>query len=327
MNLLARCCEEGWGAPRDPAAARDWYRRSAEAGYFRAQFNHATLLAAEGRVDDAIGWFERALAGAPADGRAAHGRGAGATSGAADRRAGAAGRGLIVLLRLPRLLTSDQVAHCREALAGAAWVDGRETAGAQSGLAKHNLQLPEDAPEAKALGDLILAALAANAAFMSAALPLKVFPPLFNRYGAGMGFGDHIDNAVRASPVTGARYRTDLSCTVFLSEPDEYDGGELVIEGGLAPARIKLPAGDAILYPATSVHRVEPVTRGERLAAFFWVQSMVADGARRALLHDLDRAIAAARADLGDDARRRRLAGRRLPQPRAHVGRGLRTPS
>ena len=135
---------------------------------------------------------------------------------------------------------------------------------------------------------------------MSAALPLKVFPPLFNRYGPGMGFGDHIDNAVRISPVTGARYRTDLSCTLFLAEPDEYDGGELVIEGGLSPERIKLPAGDAILYPATSVHRVEPVTRGERLAAFFWVQSMVADPARRALLHDLDRAIAAARADLGD---------------------------
>ena len=142
-----------------------------------------------------------------------------------------------MLLRLPRLLTSDQVAYCREALAGAAWADGRETAGAQSRLAKRNLQLPEDTPQAKALGALILDALAADAAFMSAALPLKVFPPLFNRYGAGMGFGDHIDNAVRASPVTGARYRTDLSCTVFLSELDAYDGGELVIQSGLEPAR------------------------------------------------------------------------------------------
>jgi PKHD-type hydroxylase len=205
-----------------------------------------------------------------------------------------------VLLRLSRLLAPEQVAHCREALAGGAWADGRETAGAQSRLAKRNLQLPEDAPQAESLGALILDALAANPAFMAAALPLKVFPPLFNRYGLGMGFGDHIDNAVRASPVTGARYRTDLSCTVFLSEPGEYDGGELVIESGLEPARVKLPAGDAILYPATSVHRVEPVTRGERLAAFFWVQSMVADATRRALLHDLDRAIAAARADLGD---------------------------
>ena len=206
-----------------------------------------------------------------------------------------------MLLRLPGLLTPDQVARCRKSLAAAAWTDGRATAGAQSGLAKHNQQLPDDAPEAKALGELILAALAANAAFMSAALPLKVFPPLFNRYGPGMGFGDHIDNAVRASPVTGARYRTDLSCTVFMSGPDDYDGGELVIEGGgLTPARVKLPAGDAILYPATTVHRVEPVMRGERWAAVFWVQSMVADGGRRALLHDLDRAIAAARADLGD---------------------------
>lgn len=206
-----------------------------------------------------------------------------------------------MLLRIPRLLTPHQLAHCRETLAGANWIDGRETAGQQSSLAKRNLQLPEDAPEATALGELILGALAANPAFMSAALPLKVFPPLFNRYGPGMGFGDHIDNAVRVSPLTGARYRTDLSCTVFLAEPDEYDGGELVIAGGLTPDRIKLAAGDAILYPATSVHRVEPVTRGKRLAAFFWVQSMVADGARRALLHDLDQAIAAARADLGDD--------------------------
>jgi PKHD-type hydroxylase len=205
-----------------------------------------------------------------------------------------------MLLRIPRLLTPHQLAHCRETLAGAAWIDGRETAGSQSSLAKRNLQLPADAPETKALGELILAALAANPAFMSAALPLKVFPPLFNRYGPGMAFGDHIDNAIRISPVSGARYRTDLSCTVFLAEPDDYGGGELVIEGELTAERIKLPAGDAILYPATSVHRVEPVVRGERLAAFFWVQSMVADQARRSLLHDLDRAIAAARADLGD---------------------------
>jgi PKHD-type hydroxylase len=206
-----------------------------------------------------------------------------------------------MLLRIPDLLSPDQVAYCRETLAGAAWADGRATAGAQSSLAKHNLQLPEDAPQANALGKLILAALAANATFMSAALPLKVFPPLFNRYGAGMGFGDHIDNAVRTSAATGARYRTDLSCTIFLSEPAEYDGGELAIEaGGLAPARVKLGAGDAILYPASTAHRVEPVARGERWAAFFWVQSMVADGGRRALLHELDGAIAAARADLGD---------------------------
>ena len=207
-----------------------------------------------------------------------------------------------MLLRIPGLLSPDQVAHCRESLTGAAWADGRATAGAQSGLAKHNLQVPEDAPQAKALGELILAALAANPAFMSAALPLKVFPPLFNRYGAGMGFADHIDNAVRVSAATGARYRTDLSCTVFLSGPDEYDGGELVIEaGGLTPARVKLSAGDAILYPATTVHRVDPIVRGERWAAFFWVQSMVRSDEQRALLCKMDTAIADARAALSDD--------------------------
>ncbi|HEX3917046.1 MAG TPA: Fe2+-dependent dioxygenase [Caulobacteraceae bacterium] len=206
-----------------------------------------------------------------------------------------------MLLRLPALLSSDQVAHCRGVLAGADWRDGRETAGAQSGLAKHNLQLSEASAQSRQLGEIVLAALAASSAFMSAALPLKVFPPLFNRYAPGMAFGAHIDNAVRASPVTGARYRTDLSCTIFLSDPAGYDGGELTIEDGFAPRLVKLPAGDAILYPATTVHRVEPVTRGERWASFFWVQSMVADGGRRALLHDLDCAIAAARADLGDD--------------------------
>jgi PKHD-type hydroxylase len=197
-------------------------------------------------------------------------------------------------------LSADQVARCRQTLASADWTDGRVTAGAQSSLAKHNLQLPEDAPEGVALGELILSALAANPAFMSVALPLKVFPPLFNRYGPGMRFGDHIDNAVRVSPATGARYRTDLSCTVFLADPGEYGGGELVFELGLRPERVKLPPGDAILYPATTVHRVEPVTRGERWASFFWVQSMVADAGRRQLLHELDRAIAAARTDLGD---------------------------
>jgi PKHD-type hydroxylase len=204
-----------------------------------------------------------------------------------------------MMLRIQNVLGADQVRHCREVLAKAAWVDGRVTAGDQSGLAKNNRQLPEDAPEAGALGDMVLKALAANPRFMSAALPLRVYPPLFNRYGEGMGFGAHIDNAIRISPVTGGRYRTDLSCTLFLTDPDQYDGGELVIEGG--PEPVKLPAGDMVLYPATTVHRVEPITRGERWAAFFWVQSMVADQGRRALLHDLDRSIIAARTDLGDD--------------------------
>jgi len=201
-----------------------------------------------------------------------------------------------MILHIPRLLTPDQVRQCDEALNAAAWADGRVTAGDQSSLAKRNLQLAEDAPESKALGELILKALAANALFMSAALPLKVYPPLFNRYAEGMGFGDHIDNAIRTSPVTGARYRTDLSCTLFLSDPDEYEGGELVVDERL----VKLPAGDMVLYPAGRVHSVRPVTRGERRASFFWAESMVADEGQRDLLHRLDQAVASARADLGD---------------------------
>jgi PKHD-type hydroxylase len=203
-----------------------------------------------------------------------------------------------MMLHIPDVLTPEQVRHCNEVLSNAAWIDGRATAGDQSGLVKHNLQVPEDAAEGRALGEMILTALARNPAFLSAALPLRVYPPLFNRYAEGMGFGDHIDGAVRISPITGARYRTDLSCTLFLTDPDEFDGGELVIGGGLASAGVKLPAGHMVLYPATTVHRVEPVTRGERWAAFFWVQSMVVDEAQRDLLHSLDQAIIAARGDL-----------------------------
>jgi PKHD-type hydroxylase len=206
----------------------------------------------------------------------------------------------MTMLHIPKVLSPDQVRRCNEVLGAARWTDGRVTAGAQSGLAKNNLQVPEEAAEAKALGELVLGALATSPVFMSAALPLRIYPPLFNRYRPGMGFGDHIDNAIRISPVTGARYRTDLSCTLFLSDPDSYDGGELVVEDDLSPRRVKLPAGDLILYAATSVHRVEPVTRGERWASFFWVESMVADAGQRGLLHDLDRAIIAARGGLGD---------------------------
>lgn len=206
-----------------------------------------------------------------------------------------------MLLHIPQVLTAEQVRQCRDVLGGAAWVDGRVTAGEQSGLAKHNLQLPEDAPQAKLLGEVILSALAANPRFMSATLPLKVYPPLFNRYGEGMGFGDHIDNAIRISPISGARYRTDLSCTLFLTDPADYDGGELLFEDGGFARGVKLPAGDMIVYPATSVHRVEPVTRGERWASFFWVQSMVADLRQRELLYRLDQAVGGARRDLGDN--------------------------
>jgi PKHD-type hydroxylase len=205
-----------------------------------------------------------------------------------------------VILHLPSVLSSAQVSVFVDSLAEASWADGRVTAGDQSARVKHNLQLPEDAPEAKTLGDAVLADLASNADFLSAALPRRIYPPLFNRYGVGMGFGDHIDNAVRVSS-DGARFRTDLSCTLFLSAPDAYDGGELVIRDGAAERRVKLAAGDAVLYPAGTVHRVEPVTRGERLACFFWVQSMVGDPHKRDLLGDLDRAIAAARGALGDE--------------------------
>ena len=205
-----------------------------------------------------------------------------------------------MILHIPQVLVREQVQACRTALEAADWVDGRVTAGEQSGLAKRNLQLAEDAPEARRLGELVLKALGAHPLFMSAALPRKVYPPLFNRYRQGMGFGDHIDNAIRVSPVTGARYRTDLSATLFLSDPGEYDGGELTIEDGSAPRRVKLAAGDLALYAATTVHRVEPITRGERLACFFWVESMVGDEVQRALLHRLDRAIASIRTDVGD---------------------------
>jgi PKHD-type hydroxylase len=205
-----------------------------------------------------------------------------------------------MMLVIPKVLSAAQVGHFRDVLSTAPWTDGAATAGVQSARAKTNLQVPEEAQAASALGALVLDALARNAVFMSAALPLRVYPPLFNRYGPGMGFADHIDNAVRPSRVTGVRYRTDLSCTLFLSDPHDYDGGELVVEGQEPQARVKLPAGDLLLYSASTVHRVETVTRGERLASFFWVQSMIRDPSQRTLLHDLDKAIVAARAGLGD---------------------------
>lgn len=205
-----------------------------------------------------------------------------------------------MILTLENVLSADQLQSCQTLLADAEWVDGRVTAGDQSGQAKNNLQLPEAAPLAQALGRLVSQALAIHPRFLSAALPLRLYPPLFNRYDVGMGFGAHIDNAIRTSPITGERYRTDLSCTLFLTPPEDYDGGELVIEGGDTPRRIKLAAGAMALYPSGAVHRVEPVTRGARWASFFWVQSMVQDPTRRAVLYDLDQAIIAARADLTD---------------------------
>src|SRR5688500_1393640 len=196
-----------------------------------------------------------------------------------------------MLLQIPDVLTPAEVARCRELLEAAEWVDGRVTAGHQSARAKHNLQLPEDHPAAVEMGAVIVAALEHSPLFMSAALPLKVFPPLFNRYEGGQSFGNHVDNAVRQVTGTPHRVRTDLSATLFFSQPDEYDGGELVVEDTYGVHSVKLPAGHLILYPASSLHNVRPVTRGARLASFFWVQSMVRDDGERTLLFDLDTAI------------------------------------
>lgn len=196
-----------------------------------------------------------------------------------------------MILQIPDVLSPEQVAHARRLLDGSDWVDGRVTAGHQSARAKNNVQLAEDHPVARELGDLILTALQRNALFISAALPLRVFPPLFNRYSGGQTFDNHVDNAVRQVPGTPLRIRTDLSATLFLADPEDYDGGELVVEDTYGVHAIKLPAGHMVLYPATSLHRVTPVTRGARVASFFWIQSMLRDDADRTLLFDLDTAI------------------------------------
>jgi PKHD-type hydroxylase len=195
-----------------------------------------------------------------------------------------------MLLQIPDVLSPPQVAHARRRLDEAEWVDGRVTAGHQSAEVKDNQQLAEDHPVARELGDMIGKSLTANPLFLSAALPLRVFPPLFNRYQGGQSFGNHVDNAIRQA-AGGARLRTDLSATLFLAEPSEYDGGELLVEDTYGVHRVKLPAGHLIMYPATSLHNVQPVTRGARIASFFWIQSMVRDDGKRTLLFDLDTAI------------------------------------
>ncbi len=182
-----------------------------------------------------------------------------------------------MLVCIPDVLDRQTVAAFRARLDAAHWIDGRATAGVQSAAAKRNTQLPEDAPLTRELGDKVLDALAGNALFLSAALPLKIFPPLFNRYEAGDGFDAHVDNAIRAVKGAPVRVRTDLSCTLFLSEPDEYEGGELVIETNFGGQTVKLEAGSLVVYPASSLHRVSPITRGRRVASFFWLQSMVRD--------------------------------------------------
>lgn len=208
-----------------------------------------------------------------------------------------------MLLEIPGVLSGEQVAKARDRLAAAAWEDGRRTAGQQSALVKRNEQLPKDSPVARELGAMISAALHGNALFMAGALPKAIFPPLFNRYGAAAGhaFGNHVDNAIRGLPDGSARLRTDLSATLFLADPDSYDGGELTIEDSYGVHSVKLPAGDMILYPATSLHRVEPVTRGTRLASFFWIQSLVRDDGQRTLLFDMDMAIRRLAQRVGDD--------------------------
>jgi PKHD-type hydroxylase len=203
-----------------------------------------------------------------------------------------------MLVQVPEVLTAEQVAHARRLLDAADWVDGRVTAGRQSAQVKDNEQMPEGHPVAQELGDMVVAALQGSALFVSAALPLRVFPPLFNRYRGGHSFGNHVDNAIRQIPGTPLRIRTDLSATLFLAQPDEYDGGELVVEDTYGVHSIKLPAGHMILYPSTSLHHVRPVTRGARVASFFWIQSMVRDDATRSLLFDLDLAIQQLGADV-----------------------------
>jgi PKHD-type hydroxylase len=215
-----------------------------------------------------------------------------------------------MLLQIPALLNADQLAHVRRRLedAGDAWVDGRATAGYSGAPVKHNQQIAEHSPIARELGDLVLAELERHPRFISAALPNQVYPPLFNRYAGGMAFGNHVDGAIRVLP-NGIKLRTDLSATVFLNAPDEYDGGELVIEDTYGAHTVKLAAGDMILYPATSLHRVTPVTRGTRLACFFWVQSLIRADAQRELLFDLDNAIQRLNATQADADARRSLVG------------------
>jgi PKHD-type hydroxylase len=211
-----------------------------------------------------------------------------------------------MLLHIPEVLSGAALARCRALLEEAPWGDGRVTAGSQSVQVKNNQQLPEDHPLTGELQQIVLEGLAASLLFFTAALPKKIFPPLFNRYaGASNAFGNHIDNAVRLvrhGEQRGTRVRTDLSATLFLADPASYDGGELVIEDTFGVQRVKLPAGDLLLYPASSVHRVEPVTRGARLASFFWVESMVRSAEQRRLLYEFDMQLLALREAHGDSA-------------------------
>ena len=217
-----------------------------------------------------------------------------------------------MLTCLPGILSKDDVAEFRRIMDAREWEDGRSTAGAQSAMVKRNEQLPPDSEIARKLGNRIISALTANPRFLAAAIPLQIFPPLFNRYSAESGhhFGIHVDNAVRGDKLTGLRIRTDVSATLFLSEPEEYDGGELVIEDLYGSHEVKLPAGDLVLYPASSLHMVTPVTRGVRVASFFWLQSMIRDPLARSMIFDLDTTIQGLSQRMGrDDPEMVRLTG------------------
>jgi PKHD-type hydroxylase len=215
-----------------------------------------------------------------------------------------------MLICIPDILGKAEVAEFRDIMDASEWEDGRSTAGAQSAMVKKNEQLPPNSATARQLGERVVRALAANPLFISAAVPRHIFPPLFNRYGAGNHFGVHVDNAVRGDHLTGTRIRTDLSVTLFLSEPDQYDGGELVVEDYYGSHEIKLPAGHLVLYPASSLHMVTPVTRGIRVASFFWLQSMIRDAHARSLIFDLDTAIQGLVGRIGrDDPHTVKLAG------------------
>ncbi|KUF40557.1 Fe2+-dependent dioxygenase [Comamonas kerstersii] len=214
-----------------------------------------------------------------------------------------------MMLRIPALLTPEEVRECRQAMEAADWQDGRTTAGHLAARVKSNLQLPVDSPLAQKMGTLILDKLSRNPLYLSAALPLRVLPPRFNRYEGGGTYGNHIDNALFVIPGTAIKVRTDVSTTVFFSAPDEYEGGELVVEDTFGHQSVKLAAGDAILYPGTSLHRVNPVTQGTRYASFFWTQSLVQSDEQRRLLFDLDQSIQQLTADCPDHPRLSALSG------------------
>ncbi len=204
-----------------------------------------------------------------------------------------------MLLPIPDVLDADALRAVRERLDAGEWIDGNATSGHQSALAKNNRQLAEHSAAAREAGQIVTDALARNPLFIAAALPLRIFPPLFNSYGEGQAFDTHVDNAIRIQQGTGFRVRSDLSMTVFLAAPEEYDGGELTVETNFGVQQVKLPAGHAVLYPSSSLHRVEPVTRGRRVASFFWIESMVREDNARQILFDLDCSIQQLAAQLG----------------------------